>query len=90
MPKAFLAESGQTQRSENVLANFCFIARADNRTLGGGSPSSYRQRMAANMDEILQSHACPNALFDDNYEAFVTLRASALAMKAKELCGVNV
>lgn len=90
MPKAFLAESGQTQRSENVLANFCFIARADNRTLGGGAPSSYRQRMAANVDEILQSHVCPNALFDDNYEAFVALRASALASKARELCGVNV
>jgi len=90
MPKAFLAASGQTQRSENLLANFCFIARSDNRALGGDPPSVYRAKMAANIDTILQSHLCPNALFDDNYDAFVTLRAEALANKARELCGINV
>lgn len=87
MPKAFLAASGQVQRGESILANFCFIARSDNRALGGDPPSIYRGRMAANVDEILQSHLCPNALFDDNYEAFVTLRAATLANKASELCG---
>ena len=90
MPKAFLSTSGQTQRSENALANFCFIARADNRAIGGDPPSAYRARMAANVDEILQSHLCPNALFDDNYEAFVRLRATALTSKALELCGTDV
>jgi hypothetical protein len=90
MPKAFLFATGQTQRSENLLANFCFIARADNRALGGDPPSVYRALMAENVDEILQSHLCPNALFDDNYEAFVTLRAASLAAKAQELCGANV
>ncbi|OMR14524.1 GmrSD restriction endonuclease domain-containing protein [Burkholderia pseudomallei] len=89
MPKAFLTASGQAQRSENILANFCFIARSDNRVLGGDSPSAYRGKMAANVDDILQSHLCPNALFDDNYEAFVTLRAASLAAKARELCGAD-
>jgi hypothetical protein len=89
MPKAFLAASGQTQRHENSLANFCFIARSDNRALGGDPPSTYRHKMAGNVDAILQSHLCPNALFDDNYEAFVTLRAELLANKARELCGIN-
>lgn len=90
MPKAFLAASGQTQRSENSLANFCFIARSDNRALGGDRPSVYRDKMGGNIDAILQSHLCPNALFDDNYDAFVTLRADLLANKARELCGINV
>ena len=89
MPKAFLSSTGQTQISENVLANFCFIARSDNRALGGDPPSVYRAKMAANIDEILQSYICPNALFDDNYQAFVNLRAPALAIKARELCGAD-
>ncbi len=89
MPKAFLANSGQDGLSENALANFCFISRADNRALGGDPPSVYRVKMAANVGEILESHFCPNALFDDNYQAFVTLRAAALAQKARNLCGVG-
>lgn len=90
MPKAFLSASDQRQRSENILANFCFIARSDNRALGGDPPSIYRTRMAENIDTILQSHLCPSVLFDDNYEDFITLRAEALASKARELCGINV
>jgi len=90
MPKAFLSTSGQTQRSENILANFCFIARADNRALGGEPPSVYRAKMAENVEEVLQSHLCPNALFDDNYEAFVNLRAVALTARARDLCGLDV
>lgn len=90
MPKAFLASSGQTQINENCLANFCFIARSDNRALGGKPPSVYRNQMASNTDAILQSHLCPNALFDDNYEAFVTIRSDLLASKAIELCGVDI
>jgi hypothetical protein len=90
MPKAYLTASNQTQKSENLLANFCFIARADNRALGGDRPSVYRQKMPENVDAILQSHLCPHALFDDNYEAFVTLRAESLANRARELCGIHV
>lgn len=87
MPKAFLSASGQTQRSENVLSNFCFIARADNRALGGDPPSIYRAKMAENIDEILNSHLCPISLFDNNYDEFVAMRAEILAAKASELCG---
>lgn len=90
MPKAFLSASGQTQQSENVLANFCFIARSDNRALGGDPPSVYRTKMAQNVEEILLSHLCPNELFDDNYVAFINLRATSLTAKARELCGTDV
>lgn len=90
MPKAFLSATGQTKRSENALANFCFIARADNRALGGDPPSVYKAKMAENVEEILRSHLCPNALFEDNYDAFITLRANALLAKALNFCGRDV
>jgi len=86
MPKAYLASSGQNDRSESILANFCFIARADNRALGGLPPSQYRAKMPDDVSGILASHLCPTELFEDNFEAFVQLRALALAEKAKELC----
>lgn len=89
MPRAFLHNTDQLAPSENVLANFCFISRADNREIGGDAPSVYRQKMAANTDEILASHVCPNALFDDNFESFTKLRAEALASKARSLCAIN-
>jgi hypothetical protein len=89
MPKAFLVWSNQVHRGENILANFCFIARSDNRALGGDAPSRYRVRMPENIEQILQSHLCPPELFDDDYETFVTLRAAMLAAKANELCGVE-
>ncbi|WP_082616488.1 DUF262 domain-containing protein [Massilia sp. Root418] len=88
MPKAYLTASAQTQRGESILANFCFIARADNRALGGDAPSQYRERMGGNIDKILQSHLCPNELFNDNYEEFVVRRSAILADKALYLCGI--
>jgi hypothetical protein len=86
MPKAFLAASNQNDTDPNLLANFCFIARADNRAIGGVAPSVYRQQMASNIDNILQSHICPNALFDDQFSPFLQLRAQALAERVNQLC----
>lgn len=88
MPKAFLAANYNGPVSENALANFCFIARADNRALGGDAPSVYRGRMAQNVEEILASHMCPNVLFDDDFAAFVMLRSTMLTTKARQLCGI--
>jgi hypothetical protein len=87
MPKAFLRESNQDSYHDSCLANFCFISRVDNRQLGGSRPSIYKKKMAGNIDAILQSHYCPNALFDDNYEQFIENRAKLLQEAAVELCG---
>ena len=89
MPRAFLKNSGQNQYSENCLANFCFISRADNRQLGGDQPSVYRSKMTGNVENIIQSHICPNALFDDNYENFINNRAELLVHSAKQLCQIS-
>jgi len=88
MPRAFLNETEQDQYNESCLANFCFISRADNRQLGGGRPSIYRQKMTGNIDEILGSHFCPNALFDDDFEQFVNIRSRTLLIAAKSLCEI--
>ena len=44
MPRDFLKKTGQTGVSGSVLANMCFLSRADNRDLGGVAPSEYRKR----------------------------------------------
>lgn len=91
MPKAFIRSSGIDDGQENFLANFCMINRSDNRALGGKAPSIYKGKMnAGNLDEILQSHLCPEELFEDDYLPFVKLRAELLARKANELCGYDV
>jgi hypothetical protein len=88
MPRAFLVEANDSDFSDSVLANFCFISGANNREIGGNAPSKYRDKMANNIDEILLSHICPYALFDDRYDAFVKQRAQMLAQKANNLCGI--
>lgn len=87
MPRAFLAKKNNSDLGDSVLANFCFISSANNREIGGAAPSVYRKEMAPNIEEILSSHICPYALFDDDYDAFVKSRAQMLAERAKELCG---
>lgn len=44
-PRRFLKEHGRTAQEINQLANFVFMSRADNSTLGGVAPSRYRARM---------------------------------------------
>lgn len=89
MPKAYLKETNQCENyDESCLANFCFISRVDNNQIGGAKPSEYAQLMTGNKDKILASHLCPNALLDDDYEAFVVARAKVLSEKARELCDV--
>lgn len=86
MPKAYLKTDNTSKFSENSLANFCFISRADNRNLGGVKPSEYRVKITGDENKILSSHLCPNALFDDNFENFINLRGDKLVQEAKRLC----
>ena len=86
MPKAFLEQSGQKEYSENCLANFAFMSRADNRVLGGVAPSSYRMKMPADTSEILNHAICSESLFDDKFKTFIDGRAERLAYIATVLC----
>lgn len=90
MPKAFLKSSNQTQtHNETCLANFCFLSRADNRELGGVAPSIYKSKMPAKYDDIIAAALCPESLFDDNYDVFITERTDKLINHAKKLSGID-
>jgi hypothetical protein len=71
----------------NCLANFSFMSRIDNTTLGGVAPSIYRARMPASpmLDSILDRAFCPYSLFDDNFDTFVQARAERLKDEANRL-----
>jgi hypothetical protein len=87
MPKAFVQSSSQTAYSPNCLANFAFISRADNRALGGVSPSTYRKHMPDDSSEIFKRSLCPETeLMSDNLEAFIKARATLLRSAAEALC----
>jgi hypothetical protein len=87
-PRAYLRTLDNGPRKPdsdtNCLANFCFLSRADNNSLGGVAPSAYRAKLPAGhtMDTILESALCPYSLFDDNYDNFVQARAAKLTEEA--------
>jgi hypothetical protein len=90
MPRSFLKSQELSTTDINRLANFAIISAVDNKTLSGDAPSIYRKKMPADaIDDILASAVCPNSLFDDDYDAFISARAKALVEYAKSLMGVK-
>lgn len=90
MPKEFLKKSNQDEaHSPDVLANLCFLSRADNRTLGGAAPSEYRTKMPpdkAELAALLQAALTSETLFGDDFPKFLEERAHKLAALANNLC----
>lgn len=88
MPRSFLKGIGRDTIDINRLANFAIISALDNKMLGGDAPSSYRTKMPTDaINDILSSAVCPNSLFDDDYDAFISARAKALVTYAQSLMG---
>ena len=86
-PRRFLRPR-PTDFSENCLANFAIISRADNRALGGAAPSEYVSKMPDDHHAILEAAFCdPELLRADDFAAFVDDRARRLAVMANELMG---
>jgi hypothetical protein len=92
MPKAFVRcmRSGGKEWNENILANFAFLSRADNREIGGAAPSAYRAKLPADISEILERSFTSEKLFSDDYEVFITDRSERLTKAAATLCNVEV
>ncbi len=85
-PQAFLRAGGRNIEEINKLANFVFMGRQDNNTLGGLAPSEYKERMNnTSVKEILDHALCPEDLFADDYDAFLRLRADQLCAAASSL-----
>jgi hypothetical protein len=88
MPRHFIRDTGQADKiGESVLANFCFLSRADNREIGGDRPSVYRAKMPVDVTGIQGAALFTDSLFGDIYENFVDERAGLLAAYAKSLAG---
>ncbi len=87
-PRAFLSKLGVSLKDQNALANFCFLSKTDNITLGGAAPSEYRGHMPKDTTQvtaILNSALCPKSVFEDDYKKFIKERALILEAAANEL-----
>lgn len=89
-PRAFLRQNAVTSPDPNCLANFTFLSRADNNTLGGESPGSYRRKMPADVRDILRRALCPEALFLDDFDTFVSARSFVLTLTAYTRMGIEI
>jgi hypothetical protein len=86
-PRAFLRDSKQDGEATNCLANFCFLSRADNATLGGVAPSKYLSKMPAEpkLGLVLKGALCSPILFEDDFKKFLEDRAGRLRTAASIL-----
>lgn len=85
MPRAFLRSSKQNAEPDSCLANFAFLSRVDNRTIGGVAPSIYKVKLAQDVNRVLEHALCPTSLFSDDYKKFIRERAVMLAEFANKL-----
>lgn len=85
-PKAFLKGEADLNYSDSCFANFCFMSRVDNKTLGGVAPSIYKGNMPSNPKTILDSAFIEEGvLFADNYNEFVEYRTNVLLLNVNSL-----
>lgn len=85
-PRAFLRATNQIVYDESCIANFCFLSKADNNTLGGSAPSAYRARMPQFfLEKIIERAICPKSIFNDDFKTFIDERSEELAREANKL-----
>ena len=88
-PKNYLKKQKRYKDEEiNCLANFCILARADNKKISNKPPKEYRSEMPRenkSLEEILVSNFCFKEMFECSYKEFLDKRAKILLEKAKEL-----
>jgi hypothetical protein len=85
-PKKHLEKLGTPQSEINILANICFLTRADNNAIKDSDPAIYETRIdAIRKNEYLASALIPNDFGSLGYEEFVKKRILLLEHKAKEL-----
>jgi hypothetical protein len=76
-PRAALKKD-KSEAEINCLANFSFLSRVDNNTIGGSSPSVYRAKLQGDIAKRLANSLCPASLFEDNYEKFINERIALI------------
>ena len=87
-PRAFLRDSEYDDHYINMLANFCFLSGAENRSIGKKRPSAYLKDLGGpehNIDETLASAFCEASEFNDDYDGFLKGRIARLVAFAENL-----
>lgn len=85
-PQKHLSKIGVQQSEINVLANICFLTRADNNLIRAKAPSIYINEI--NTDKkaaYLESAFCPPNTADLPYDQFIAARAELLSEQAIKL-----
>jgi hypothetical protein len=87
-PRAFLREFGLPDDQINVLANFCFLGAAENKSIGRKRPSVYVKELVGDddgRDAALASAFCQASEFNDDYFPFLKARCERLVKFANGL-----
>jgi hypothetical protein len=85
-PQKYLHTLGKDLREINVLANICFLTRADNNSIRSKSPAMYLASIDPDKRKMyLESAYCPADTESMTYEAFVIARTALLSARAQAL-----
>ena len=95
-PEAWCKQQGISAARCNCLLNRTPLRKETNRFIGSQPPSVYLRRLVEQqgisrrrLNEILRSHSIePQTLWDDDFEAFLELRAENLSRLIAEMMGV--
>ena len=88
-PRKHLERMGKSKSEANVLANICFLTRADNNSIKDKAPEVYgRQIDSGRKDQYLSSAVIPTNFESLDYEDFIEKRVALLENKARELMSI--
>jgi hypothetical protein len=85
-PQKYLTDLGRESREINVLANICFLTRADNNQIRAQAPASYMKAVDLTKKSDYLARALLPADFETlDYDKFLDSRATLLVDRATEL-----
>ena len=88
-PQKLLSDAGLARRQINILANICFLTRADNIKVSASAPSKYLKDMPVyRKNQYLSEALCPTDFDNDDYGKFLESRVTLLTNKARRLMGL--
>ncbi len=96
-PASFLKERGHDSRDVHRIPNFCFIPADLNKRISDNPPSQYMLALydmhgEHRFGQIIRTHLLPleddSGLWSDDYDTFITRRASLLYDEILHRCGV--
>lgn len=85
-PRKYLQTLGKDSREINLLANICFLTRADNNAIKADAPAEYLKKVDGKKKaQYLEAAYCPPDTDKLKYEEFLTARSGLLIGRANEL-----